>query len=206
VRPHPYNSAHWATVEFGDVPNVAVYPRSANPVNEADRQDYFDSLHHSEAVVGVNTTAMIEAAIVGRSVLSVLTDEFKDTQQGTLHFRYLLAENGGFLRVARRLDEHARQVAETLATPAPGRDACARFVDAFIRPRGRAVAATPVLVDALERLALSGRRAPVRMSPVLYPLRVALWLAGVIAVYRSPDRSSRELKKRASALVKKARV
>ncbi len=100
IRPHPYNSAHWSDVDFPGRSNVAVYPRSANPVNEADRQDYFDSLFHSETVVGINTTAMIEAAIVGRTVHSVLADEFKDTQGGTLHFRYLLSEHGGFLRVA----------------------------------------------------------------------------------------------------------
>ena len=81
--------------------HVEVYPKSANPVNEADRQDYFDSLFHSEAVVGVNTTAMVEAAIQGRTVHAVLADEFQDTQGGTLHFRYLLSENGGFLRVAK---------------------------------------------------------------------------------------------------------
>ena len=91
VRPHPYNSTHWLDADFSDLPHVAIYPRGANPVNEADRQDYFDSLYHSAAVVGVNTTAMIEAAIVGRTVHSVLAPEFEDTQSGTLHFRYLLA-------------------------------------------------------------------------------------------------------------------
>src|SRR4029079_9670777 len=125
------------------VPGVAVYPRVANPVNEADRQDYFDSLFHSAAVVGVNTTAMIEAAIVGRTVHAVLADEFQDTQGGTLHFRYLLSENGGFLRVAGSLQDQAQQVAETVQSPEIGRDACARFVERFVRPHGKDVPATP---------------------------------------------------------------
>jgi hypothetical protein len=202
VRPHPYNATHWATVDFPELANVAVYPRSANPVNEADRQDYFDSLYHSEAVVGVNTTAMIEAAIVGRTVHSVLAEEFKDTQQGTLHFRYLLAENGGFLRIAGSLEEHARQLAETLAAPEIGREACARFVGSFIRPAGRDVAATPILVDALERLALAGRQERARMSILLYPVRVMLWCAGLIAVYRHPERTRRDRRKKAAGGVK----
>ncbi len=144
----------------------------ANPVNEADRQDYFDSLYHSEAVVGVNTTAMIEAAIVGRTVHSVLADEFRDTQDGTLHFRYLLAENGGFLRVATSLAEHAQQV---------GRDAARRPTSAVPPalasspassvPHGVEAPTTPVLVDALERLASSGRRARGAHAAVAYPLR-----------------------------------
>lgn len=74
VRPHPYNASHWRDTDLTRMPGVEVYPRSANPVNESDRQDYFDSLFHSEAVVGVNTTAMIEAAIVGRTVHAVLAD------------------------------------------------------------------------------------------------------------------------------------
>jgi hypothetical protein len=183
IRPHPYNAVHWSSVDLPDLPNVAVYPRSANPVNEADRQDYFDSLFHSAAVVGVNTTAMIEAAIVGRTVHSVLGEEFKDTQGGTLHFRYLLSENGGFLRVATTLTEHAQQIVQTLRSPDIGREACARFVRAFVRPNGIDVAATPVLVDALERLALSGRRDPRRVPWSLYPLRALLWVSGAVATY-----------------------
>ena len=188
VRPHPYNAAHWATVDFSDLANVAVYPRAANPVNESDRQDYFDSLHHSEAVVGVNTTAMIEAAIAGRTVHSVLAEEFKDTQGGTLHFRYLLSENGGFLRIAPDLRAHAQQVAETLRHPDIGREACARFVARFVRPQGVQMPSTPILVGALEQLAGAGAREAVRVSPALLPVRLLLRTAGAIAVYKHPTR------------------
>ena len=182
VRPHPFNARHWSDADVGDLPNVAVYPHWANPVNESDRQDYFDSLYHSEAVVGINTTAMIEAAIVGRTVHSVLAEEFKDTQGGTLHFRYLLSQNGGFLRVAGNLTEHAAQVAETLASPEIGRDACARFVRTFVRPHGIDVRTTPILVDALERLAATNR-ARVTMPVLLYPLSALLWASGILSHY-----------------------
>ena len=187
VRPHPYNSTHWSDVDFADLADVVVYPRTANPVNEADRQDYFDSLSHSEAVVGVNTTAMVEAAIVGRTVHSVLADEFKDTQSGTLHFRYLLSENGGFLRVATSLPEHARQLADTLRAPEIGREACARFVATFIRPQGMDSPSTPILVNALERLAASGRVPRRRVPVILYPLSALLWVVGVANLMRHPD-------------------
>jgi len=200
VRPHPYNAVHWRDTDLEALPGVKVYPRSANPVNEADRQDYFDSLFHSEAVVGVNTTAMIEAAIVGRTVHTVLPDEFKDTQGGTLHFRYLLSENGGFLRVATSLSEHAAQLAETLANPAVGREACARFVRTFIRPHGMDVEATPVLATALERVAMSGPRPGVRAPLSIYPLRCILWLCGFVAVYHSPTRVLKVIRRSGSAL------
>jgi hypothetical protein len=200
IRPHPYNAIHWRDVDLTAWPGVEVYPRLANPVNEADRQDYFDSLFHSEAVVGVNTTAMIEAAIVGRTVHAVLADEFRDTQGGTLHFRYLLAENGGFLRVATSLSEHATQLAETLANPGIGREACARFVRTFIRPHGINVEATAVLADALEKLAASGRRPIVRVAASAYPLQFILWLGGVIAVYRNPMRIVKVMRRAGFAL------
>jgi hypothetical protein len=196
IRPHPYNAVHWSEVDFPNLSNVAVYPRTANPVNEADRQDYFDSLYHSAAVVGVNTTAMIEAAIVGRTVHSVLADEFKDTQGGTLHFRYLLSENGGFLRVATSLTQHAQQIVETLRSPDTA--ACARFVRAFVRPHGLDVPATPMLVDALERLALSGRQDPRRVPWSLYPLRGLLWMGGAVAVY-----GTRKSRHKIAAVVRK---
>ncbi len=203
IRPHPYNAEHWRDIDLTALPGVEVYPRSANPVNEADRQDYFDSLFHSEAVVGVNTTAMIEAAIVGRTVHAVLADEFQDTQGGTLHFQYLLAENGGFLRVGKSLSEHATQLAETLANPAVGRGACARFVGTFIRPHGIDVQATPVLADVLERLAASGPRPIVRPEASTYPLRFFLWLCGVVAVYRSPTRIVKVVRRTGSKVKRK---
>jgi hypothetical protein len=202
VRPHPYNAEHWCDIDLIALQGV-VYPRSANPVNEADRQDYFDSLFHCEAVVGVNTTAMIEAAIVGRTVHAVLADEFQDTQGGTLHFRYLLSENGGFLRVAKSLTEHAAQLSETLANPDVGREACTRFVGTFIRPHGLSVQATPVLADALERLAASGPRPVVRMTASAYPLRCFLWLCGMLAVYRRPTRIIKVVRRTGSTVKRK---
>ena len=205
VRPHPYNIGHWRTAEFPDLENVAIYPRAANPVNENDRQDYFDSFYHCEAVVGVNTTAMIEAAIVGKTVHSVLADEFKDTQGGTLHFRYLLAENGGFLRVAHSMEAHARQVVETLQHPDVGHAACARFVARFIRPQGVDAPSTPRLALALEELAARGRQVPVRMPLWLLPVRALLWLIGFISIYKSPFRVTGQIRKELAILKKRVR-
>jgi hypothetical protein len=100
-----------------------------------------------------------------------LADEFQDTQGGTLHFRYLLSENGGFLRVAKSLPEHAAQLAETLANPSLGRDACERFVRTFIRPHGMDVDATPVLVSALEQLAVHPHQTAVQLAALALRIR-----------------------------------
>src|SRR4051812_39714879 len=78
VRPHPDRRGGYRTDALADLENVAVWPAERpNPVEAAARDEYFDSLHHAEAVVGVNTSAMIEAAIVGRPVLTIEAGDFQ---------------------------------------------------------------------------------------------------------------------------------
>lgn len=177
VRPHPYNFAAWETADFSGLENVAIWPsRPYNPVEESSRTVFFDSLYHSVAVVGINTSAMIEAAIIGRPVLSVVAGEFAAKQEGTLHFHHLLPENGGFLRFATTLDQHVAQLAEVLAHPEAARAETARFVTSFIRPHGIDVACTPLVADAIEEVARAGSHTPVASppwAPVLWPVLFA---------------------------------
>jgi hypothetical protein len=178
VRPHPYNAEQWAAADVSDLGPAAVYPRGRyNPTDEQNRRDFFDTLFHCDAVVGVNTSAMIEAAIVGRPVHAVLTPDFAGTQEGTLHFRYLLPENGGFLRVGRTFEEHLAQVAASLADPASARDETQRFVRAFVRPLGLDRPSVRVLADALAALAARGRGTPAPTGIVARGLRGLLWPA-----------------------------
>jgi len=176
VRPHPYNFHRWADDPLADLPRVAVYPRRPyNPVEPSSRDDFFDSFYHCSAVVGINTSAMIEAAIVGRPVCSILTPEFAHTQEGTIHFHHLLPENGGFLRIASTLDQHITQLGDCLRNPAAMRAETERFVASFIRPHGRDRAATPIFADVVERLGSATPRAdtPTRLASVLRLLLLA---------------------------------
>jgi len=133
------------------------------------RNEYFDSIYHSVAVVGVNTTAQIETAIVGRPVFTVLAPEFQDTQDGTLHFRHLREVNGGLVHVARDIGENLAQLEQTLQGPGATDDKCRRFVEAFVRPHGMKEAATPRLVQALEAVAAT-RVAARSITPAWAPL------------------------------------
>ncbi len=156
VRPHPQHAAQWEQVELGD-PLVAVWPRGGeDPLDRDARRHYFDSIHHSGAVAGINTSAQIESAILGRPVHTVLADEFRATQGGTLHFQHI-AGGDGHLIVGRSLAEHVGQLAESLARPDDTRGR--RFLESFIRPYGLEEPATPRLVAAIERLAGSPSRA-----------------------------------------------
>ena len=162
VRPHPQHFKPWKAAPLSDLERLTVWPREgANPLAEESRAEYYDSIYHSAAVVGVNTSALIESAIVGRAVYTVLAPEFRDTQQGTLHFHHLLHVNGGVLNVAKAMPEHAQQL--EAAVRGPGDDQrCRRFVEAFVRPYGVGVPATPRLVAAIERTAALGAQRPHR--------------------------------------------
>lgn len=163
VRPHPRTGKLWARSGLDGLANVAVWPPTgADPRTDAARSVYFDSLSHCAAVVGLNTSALVEAAIAGKASYTVVLPETRATQDGTLHFHHLLRENGGPLAVARSMDEHLGQLAAALERPGEGRDAVEAFVSSFVRPLGRERACAPILVDDLEAaVALRSPAAPV---------------------------------------------
>jgi hypothetical protein len=157
VRPHPQNTDAWQRAELSDLDRVAVWPRAgSNPVDADSRADYYDSIHHSAGVVGVNTSAQIESAIVGRGVYTLLAPEFRETQEGTLHFRHLQSVNGGLLHVAGDVAEHVAHLETAIRNPQDAASRGRRFVEAFVRPYGIDQPATPRLVDALEAAAARG--------------------------------------------------
>lgn len=146
IRPHPRERKPWKQFECGPRVTVA-FPRAMN----AD-QTLFDSVHHSVAVVGLNTSAQLEAGIAGRPVFTILAPEFSGGQQGTLHFQYLLKERGGFVEVAPDFETHRQHLTAAAAgeyDPAPIR----AFIEQFLRPHGIDRPATPIMVDAIQALA-----------------------------------------------------
>ena len=166
IRPHPQNVKDWSDARLSGFDNVTVWPREgANPTDSSARAGYYDSIHHSAAVVGVNTSAQIESAIVGRGVYTLLAPEFADTQEGTLHFRHLRTEGGGLLHVAADMAGHVADLEAALRDPAAAAARCRQFVERFVRPFGLDAAAAPRLVAALEQAAT--RRA-VRDRPPLW--------------------------------------
>jgi hypothetical protein len=125
----------------------------------------FDSLFHSTAVVGLNTSAMIEAAIVGRPVFTVRAADFAGGQGGTMHFHYLLSDNGGIVTLAESFDEHVRQLETAPQREAETRERCRRFLAEFVRPHGFDRPAADVMADAIERTGTLRKR----------PRRPPLW-------------------------------
>jgi len=158
VRPHPLNVDGWREHPLGDRPGVRVFPAlGEDPKSQSARQSYFDSIHHAALVVGINTTALVESAIVGRRSFTVRTERFAGTQDGTLHFRQLLERNGGPLRVAESMAEHLVQLTEALTSSPDDGEQLRRFVRRFVRPLGLDVDVAPIVADRIEGLARTSR-------------------------------------------------
>ena len=120
------------------------------PNDDQAKRDYFDSIHHGAAVVGINTSALVEAAIVGRPVHTVLTQRYRDTQEGAVHFNHLVH---GPLVVSPNMDDHVRALAGVLDGDSSHVRRNAKFLATFVRPRGLDRPAAPLAVDALEEIA-----------------------------------------------------
>jgi len=180
VRPHPSRRPEWENVDVSMLRDVVVW--GGDPGGDP-AADYFDTLFHSTIVVGLNTSAFIEASILGRPVFTILLPEWYESQLGTVHFRYLFKAGGGLLTGAESFDEHLRQLDEEVTAPST---AVRQFVRAFVRPHGLDVAATPVFVDAVERM--RGLMVRPIHAPRLHDL--AMWILHKGLAWR--DDSARE--------------
>ncbi|HKE87855.1 MAG TPA: hypothetical protein VKB50_29070 [Vicinamibacterales bacterium] len=178
-RPHPANADQWRALDLASEEGVALWPPIGTDPTAADfRSDFFDSLFYSAAIVGINTSAQIEAAIVGRPVLTIRASEFAHAQQGTLHFRHLVGAQDGCVIEAHTLDEHVGQLLAAVGDPAPSIERDRRFVASFIRPRGVDVPAVPVFVESISALA---RERPPAVRPESWWLRATRPPAIVLA-------------------------
>jgi hypothetical protein len=172
VRPHPERIKEWAGVSLDGLENVAVNGR--NPIDAAAKADYFDSIYYSNAVVGLCTTVFLEAAIIGRPVMTMQLPAYRIHQDGMVHFRYLLEVEGGLLHTAPDLASHVSQLAQVMKTDGSREDRNRRFLTAFVRPAGLESASTPRFVDAVEALGRSGRKAQPPAASMPLTVRAAV--------------------------------
>jgi hypothetical protein len=204
-RPHPLNARQWSAVDVSDVENVAIFPREgAYVTTEQAKADFFDSIYHSAAVVGINTSAMIEAGIVGRVSHTILVPEFADTQEGTLHFDYLVRD--GYVKVAPNFVEHFRQLRQTLDVGPEGQEHVREFISSFVRPHGIDQPCTPRVADAIEELGRLPRRPPMPTSWERKMGRIALFFVACLSltmefVYRAGVKLNRLARRTAAALL-----
>jgi hypothetical protein len=156
IRPHPDTRKYgklwseWATPH--ERVAVAQKPRPAS-------QDLYDSLHHADAVVGLNTSAEIEASMLEKPIYTFTAGDLAPGQQGTRHFYYLLEEHGGVVTHSETLDEHVRELARGVSGEVDG-EALRAFWERWVRPRGTGLPVAPIVADEILSLAESKVRLP----------------------------------------------
>jgi hypothetical protein len=154
VRPHPTDRRPWDELVADDpLLRVSRSVPGGPAGGDAHRQRFRAELAHAAAAVGLNTSAMIDAAILGRPVCTVELPELADRQRGTVHYEYLTTVGGGFLRVATSFAEHTATLARLVRRDPSERDERSeRFVREFVRPHGVDVTAAPVFAQEMLRL------------------------------------------------------
>jgi hypothetical protein len=163
VRPHPTYLDPWLGIDRKHErlrlsPSVAAAPINSDEYRERFRNE----LHHANVAVGLNTSGMIDAAILGKPVCTVELPDVPDRQRGTIHFEYLTTVGGGFLQTATSLEEHLGTLLPLVRKDPYERDERSdRFVQEFVRPHGLDV--TPANVFSKEMLRLLEGPAEVRV-------------------------------------------
>jgi FkbM family methyltransferase len=186
VRPHPDvalvdDAADTATVAWGPLPQATGWVQRpfADPraivlrTTSRTPQAFFECLYHSVAVVGLNTSAELEAGIAGRPVFTLMAHEpGADGQSNTLHFNYLLREHGGFVVCAPDLPTHVAQLADALTSP-PDPASIRTFIDAFLRPAGPGSVSELLARMLIERVdPVRPDSTTVRLKPDSTPIRL----------------------------------
>lgn len=152
VRPHPGNSKIFKNISRS---NMIVLPQfGVLPSSEDSLQLFYDSLFHSAcAVVGVITSAIIDAMIAGKPGAAILTDEYRVNQAEVKHFQHLVEADAvewvrgpeDFPMVLRKIldgnDDHRAQ-----------REA---FIKRFIRPLGLEQSAGDVAAEEIEKISVN---------------------------------------------------
>ncbi len=147
VRPHP---RYYRKYEKIDLHDVHIVPQGKFGWNSKEfPQIFYDTMYHSAAIVGVNTSAMLDALVIDRPVISILEKQYDHTQADTYHFSELIKSGAIYLK---KPDE----IEGTLIDIFDGRDGLQekrrQFVAGHLMPRGLGISAGEVIADEIEQL------------------------------------------------------
>lgn len=152
IRPHPMALDQWSSNKDinlrADLKSTRVWPTDCkHPTSRNGAETFFNSLFFADAVVGLNTSVMIEAAILRKPVLTFEKHTSSNSQQDNLHYRHLA--DSGFLHRAADLKEHFAQLIEVLENPQHSAEQADLFIESFVRPLGRDQSASQLLSEKL---------------------------------------------------------
>jgi hypothetical protein len=105
----------------------------------------------ADAVVALNTSGELEAAIAGLPVVTFRAGRLAPGQEGSLHFEYLLESNGGFVVDSADLGEHVENLGRVLRG-GHDLDRQRAFVERFLRPSGLDRPVSPIVAAMIVEL------------------------------------------------------
>ena len=149
IRPHPLNLKIW---EGFNRKGAVIVPRDNRDIfySTEAKALFFESFYHSKCVIGLNTTAMIEAAIVDKPCMSIIDGRYSATQENSGHFHHLI--DAGILYTANNIADAAAMLDRVLAGDTKVEDRRC-FVRDFIRPCGLEKPASEIMIKVLVGLA-----------------------------------------------------
>ena len=154
VRPHPANAHIYDQL---DIPGVIVWPRGGQlPESEASQLEFYNTVKHSVSAVGINTSGMVDAVIIGKPVISVITKQYRATQIQAEHFQQLL--NADVLQISDDPASCVVEIERALNNEGDKKVQRTKFIEDFVRPYGIEFSAGEVAVVALENM-VAGRAA-----------------------------------------------
>lgn len=152
VRPHPANWRPIASLSADR--GLVVYPsfpfryENKPPENLEDLKDFYYSMLKSVAVVGINTSGMLDAIACNRPTIGFIEKGCELTQTKAQHFKVLL--DHGTLSIATSGKECAAIVSELLNGLDRKEKQRKAFINKFIRPLGVQRSAGEVVAEGLE--------------------------------------------------------
>lgn len=90
VRVHPQNANVWKKLDSHDWPEIQILSHEGEILLGFEQEQLFiNQVFEADFVIGINTSAMLEAILLGRKVYALKDASTSDYQDGTIHFRQL---------------------------------------------------------------------------------------------------------------------
>ena len=149
VRPHPTVAKRYKKLHDKE---FVVWPKHwALPETKESQRDFYNTIYHCVLTIGINTSGMIDAIIINKPCITILTERYRATQEQAVHFKHLLKAN--VLEVTRSVEEALEVIVRILNGEDALRQQRLDFVKSFVRPRGLDRQAGEVAARAIEMTA-----------------------------------------------------
>lgn len=148
ARPHPSNAVIYDDFSLAGV--IVLPSRHTPPEIRSSHQLSIDTYTHAAAVTGIFTSAMMEAQIMDKPVVILLTEEYRETQVEAHHFQDFVAL--GSVDLAHTFEEFGEFMKKILTGGDDKKEKRKQFVREYLRPLGLERSAGEAAAHEIEQL------------------------------------------------------